>query len=141
MDSIRGSHYGGLFRPDNFIFGKNGAGNNWAKGYYTEGADLIDSAIDIIRKEAESCDCLQGFQLTQSLGGGTGSGMGSLLMSKIKEEYPDRMMTVFSIMPSLKVSNVVVEPYNTVLACNQLIENADYVTCYDNEALYDICFR
>ena len=51
------------------------------------------------------------------------------------------MMTVFSVMPSPKVSNVIVEPYNTVLACNQLIENADYVTCYDNEALYDICFR
>ena len=118
MDSIRGSMVGQLFRPDNFIFGQNGAGNNWAKGYYTEGAELIDQSMDIIRKEAEGCDCLQGFQVTQSLGGGTGSGLGSLLMSKIREEYPDRMMSAFAVMPSPKVSNVVVEPYNTVLACN-----------------------
>ena len=37
-----------------------GAGNNWAKGHYTEGAELIDSVLDVVRKEAESCDCLQG---------------------------------------------------------------------------------
>ena len=39
---------------------QTGAGNNWAKGHYTEGAELIDSVMDIVRKEAESCDCLQG---------------------------------------------------------------------------------
>lgn len=48
--------------------------------------------------------CLQGFQLTHSLGGGTGSGMGTLLISKIREEYPDRIMNTFSVMPSPKVS-------------------------------------
>jgi tubulin beta len=42
MDSIRGNQIGKLFRPDNFIFGQNGAGNNYSKGYYTEGAELID---------------------------------------------------------------------------------------------------
>ena len=55
------------------------------------------------RKEAESCDCLQGFQLTHSLGGGTGSGMGTLLISKIREEYPDRIMNTYSVVPSPKV--------------------------------------
>ena len=70
--------------------GQSGAGNNWAKGHYTEGAELVDSVLDVVRKEAESCDCLQGFQMTHSLGGGTGSGMGTLLISKIREEYPDR---------------------------------------------------
>lgn len=29
MDSVRSSPYGQLFRPDNFVFGNNGAGNNW----------------------------------------------------------------------------------------------------------------
>merc|ERR1712196_538525 len=68
-----------------------------------------------------SCDCLQGFQFCHSLGGGTGSGMGTLLISKIREEFPDRIMCTFSIVPSPKVSDTVVEPYNA--------------------ALYDICFR
>jgi len=97
MDSVRAGPYGQLFRPDNFVFGQTGAGNNWAKGHYTEGAELIDSVLDVVRKEAESCDCLQGFQLCHSLGGGTGSGMGTLLISKIREEYPDRMMLTFSV--------------------------------------------
>ena len=65
---------------------------------------MVDSVLDVIRKEAESCDCLQGFQMTHSLGGGTGSGMGTLLISKIREEYPDRIMNTYSVVPSPKVS-------------------------------------
>ena len=103
MDSIRSGPFGQMFLPDNFVFGQTGAGNNWAKGHYTEGADLVDSVLDVVRKEAESCDCLQGFQLTHSLGGGTGSGMGTLLINKIREEYPDRIMNTFSVVPSPKV--------------------------------------
>jgi tubulin beta len=130
-----------VFRPDNFLFGQSGAANNWAKGHYTEGAELIDSVLDIVRKEAEGCDCLQGFQLAHSLGGGTGSGMGTLLLSKIREEYPDRIMSTFSVVPSPKVSDTVVEPYNCTLSVHQLVENSDETFCIDNEALYDICFR
>lgn len=59
MDSVRSGPFGQLFRPDNFVFGQSGAGNNWAKGHYTEGAELVDSVLDVVRKEAESCDCLQ----------------------------------------------------------------------------------
>jgi len=141
MDAIRGGPLGKLHRPDNFVFGQSGAGNNWAKGHYTEGAELIEQVLEVVRKESEGCDCLQGFQLTHSLGGGTGSGMGTLLISKIREEYPDRMLCTFSVMPSPKVSDTVVEPYNATLSVHQLLENADEVFCIDNEALYDICFR
>jgi len=141
MDSVRAGPFGQLFRPDNFIFGQSGAGNNWAKGHYTEGAELVDNVLDVVRKEAESCDCLQGFQMTHSLGGGTGSGMGTLLISKIREEYPDRIMATYSVVPSPKVSDTVVEPYNATLSVHQLVENTDETFCIDNEALYDICFR
>ncbi|CAH1100636.1 unnamed protein product [Psylliodes chrysocephalus] len=141
MDSARSGPYGELFRPDNFVFGQSGAGNNWAKGHYTEGAELVDSVMDVIRKESEGCDCLQGFQLTHSLGGGTGSGMGTLLIAKIREEFPDRIMSTFSVVPSPKVSDTVVEPYNATLSVHQLIENTDETFCIDNEALYDIGIR
>merc|ERR1719199_870457 len=141
MDSVRAGPFGQLFRPDNFVFGQTGAGNNWAKGHYTEGAELIDSVLDVVRKEAEGCDCLQGFQMTHSLGGGTGAGMGTLLISKIREEYPDRVMATYSIVPSPKVSDTVVEPYNCTLSVHQLVENSDQCFSLDNEALYDICFR
>ena len=141
MDSVRSGPYGQIFRPHNFVFGQSGAGNNWAKGHCTEGAEVIDSVLDVARKEAESCDCLQGFQLMHSLGGGTGSGLGTLLISKIREEYPDRIMTTFSVVPSPKVSDTAVKPYNCTLSVHQLVENTDETFGIDNEALYDICFR
>ncbi|CAE7223333.1 BTU1, partial [Symbiodinium microadriaticum] len=68
MDSVRAGPFGQLFRPDNFVFGQTGAGNNWAKGrapgagaflpstHTPEGAELIDSVLDVVRKEAEGED-------------------------------------------------------------------------------------
>ena len=103
MDVVRGAPFCQLFRPYNFIFsklqkqlllltscrqcfnylGQVSAGGNWATGHYTTGAELVNSVLDIVRKEAETCDFFQGFQLIHSLGGDTGSGMGTLLISKI----------------------------------------------------------
>jgi len=141
VNNIKASPYGELFRPDNFIWGESGAGNSWAKGHYTEGAELVEEVLDVVRKEAENCDLLQGFQFSHSLGGGTGSGMGTLLVSKITEEYPDRITSTYSVSPSPKVSDTVVEPYNATLSINQLIDNTDQTYCIDNEALYDICMN
>lgn len=76
---------GGLFRPDTFITSDSGAGNNWAKGFYTEGAEIAESIIDVVSRQAEACDSLQGFQLIHSLGGGTGAGLGTLILSKLRE--------------------------------------------------------
>ncbi|XP_065275775.1 tubulin beta-4A chain isoform X12 [Emys orbicularis] len=53
MDSVRSGPFGQIFRPDNFVFGQSGAGNNWAKGHYTEGAELVDSVLDVVRKEVD----------------------------------------------------------------------------------------
>ncbi|XP_064646884.1 tubulin beta chain-like [Lineus longissimus] len=141
LDTVRSGPLGRMYRPDNFVFGQNGAGNNWAKGFYTEGAEIVENVVEVVRKESESCDCLQGFQMAHSIGGGTGAGLGTLLLSKLREEYPDRIFTTFSVVPSPKVSEVVVEPYNATLSVHQLLESTDETFIIDNEALYDICFR
>jgi len=138
VDVIKASPVGTLFKPDNFVFGASGAGNNWAKGHYTEGAELIEEALDVVRKEVENCDCPQGFQISHSLGGGTGSGMGTLVLLKLRDAYPDRILCTFSVYPSPKVSDTVVEPYNAVLSSHQLLENSDETFIIDNEALYNI---
>ena len=135
MDSACSGPFGQISRLDNFVLGQSGTGNNWARGQYTEGAELADSVLDVVRKEAKSCDCLQGFQLTHLLDGGTGSGMGTLLISKIREEYPDRIMNTFSVVPSPKVSDTVVEPYNATLSIHQLVRHTDETYCIDNKAL------
>jgi len=101
----------------------------------------VDQVLDVVRREMESCDCPQGFQLCHSLGGGTGSGLGTLLLAKIREEYPERLISTFSVVPSPKVTDTVIEPYNATLSIHHLIENSDCVFCFDNEALFDICKR
>ncbi|CAD8068237.1 unnamed protein product [Paramecium primaurelia] len=139
LDSIRASRYGKLFRPDNFIFSQGGAGNNFAIGHYTNGTEILNEVLDVIRHQVESSDCLQGFQMTHSLGGGTGSGFGTLLLSKLQEDYCDRIFQAYSVFPSVKVSDAVVEYYNTAVAVNHLIENCSQCMSIDNEALYNIC--
>lgn len=139
LDAIRSGRLGEIYRPDNLIAGESGAGNNWAKGFYTEGAELMETVMDAVRREAEMADSLQGFQVAHSLGGGTGSGLGTLLLSRIREEYNDRMLSTYSVLPSPKLSDTVTEPYNAILSFHQLVENSDATYCLDNEALYDIC--
>eukprot|EP00116_Pleurobrachia_bachei_P007194 sb/3467456/ len=140
LESIKSGPYSATFNPQNIISYEHGcAGNNWAKGHYTEGAEIVEEVMDRIRKEYYECDSLQGFQLTHSLGGGTGSGLGTLLITKIREEYPDKIISTFSVLPSDKVSDVVVEPYNAMLASHYLIEQPNETFCFDNEALFNIC--
>ena len=51
--------------------------------YWVHQLDEFDGKkLDVVRKEAEWCDCLQGFQICHSIGG-TGSRMGTLFISKI----------------------------------------------------------
>ncbi|GJV28279.1 phosphoglycerate kinase [Tanacetum coccineum] len=77
--------------------------------------------IDIARKTLATGGYLDIIKVVcHSLGGGTD--MGTLLISKIKEEYPDRMMMTFSVFPSTKVFDTV-EPYNATRSVHQLMEN------------------
>lgn len=90
-----------------FIFrGFNGAGNNFAKGFYTEGAELIESVLDQVRKEAESCESMQGFQVCHSCGGGTGSGLGSRIISALHDDFSDKIIGTFTVFPSPKVKKL-----------------------------------
>ena len=59
-------------------------------------------------------------------------------MGKLREEFPDRMMLSYTVYPSPKVSDTIVEPYNATLSTHRLVENADLSMILDNEALYDI---
>eukprot|EP00035_Acanthoeca_spectabilis_P028326 m.470126 g.470126 ORF g.470126 m.470126 type:complete len:478 (-) comp29431_c0_seq1:64-1497(-) len=141
VDVVRASTLGALFSANHMVSGPNGGGNNWAKGYYTEGAEIIDSVVDTVRHRAEACDLLHGFQLCHSLGGASGSGLGGLLIERLKDDYPEQIMTTYSVFPSNKVSDTVVEPYNFGLGLHRLTEAADLTYVFDNEALYDHIFR
>lgn len=143
LNAVRSNkEVGALFNPDNYVHAQNGAGNNWAKGYLNEGAEIIEDTLDCVRKQAELCDAFSSFQILHSVAGGTGSGFGSLLLDKLSEEYSDKLTINFSVFPgSLNggTSDVVVEPYNSILTLNSLIESSKAVFSIENSALHRIC--
>lgn len=135
---VRGSQMGALYRSESLVFGSAGTGNNWAKGYHSDGAALLDAAMDAVRLEVGAADSVQGFLLFHSLGGGTGSGLGARILEALADAYPEALRWTASVVPSPTVSEVVVEPYNATLTLHKLIERADLSFILDNEALYDI---
>ncbi|KAJ5233109.1 hypothetical protein N7468_006065 [Penicillium chermesinum] len=141
IDEIRTGTYRQLFHPEQLISGKEDAANNYARGHYTVGKELVDDVMDRVRRVIDNCSCLQGFLIFHSFGGGTGSGFGALLLERLAAEYGKKSKLEFSVYPSPRVSNAVVEPYNAVLSTHSTIENSDCTFLVDNEAVYDICRR
>lgn len=133
--------YHQLYHPEQLITGKEDAANNYARGHYTIGRELIDTVIDRIRRMSENCEGLQGFFVFHSFGGGTGSGFTSLLMQKLSDDYGKKSKLEFAVYPAPQVSTAVVEPYNAVLTTHNSMCNTDCAFMVDNEAIYDICRR
>ena len=87
-------------------------------------------------REAEGSDSLEAFMLLHSIAGGTGSGLGSFLLEKLNDRYPKKLIQTYSVFPnSEEMSDVVVQPYNSLLSLKRLTQNADCVIVLDNAAL------
>ncbi|KFY14083.1 hypothetical protein V492_02863 [Pseudogymnoascus sp. VKM F-4246] len=141
IDEVRTGNFRELFHPELLVSGKEDAANNYARGHYTIGKELVDTVVDKVRRVADNCSSLQGFLIFHSFGGGTGSGFGSLLLERLSTDYGKKCKLEFAIYPSPRVSTAVVEPYNAVLSTHSTIENSDCTFLVDNEAIYDICRR
>jgi len=126
-----------LYNPENVFVHKDGggAGNNWAAGYALA-ESVAEEVIETLDREADGADSLEGFQLCHSIAGGTGSGMGSFLLEAISDRYPKKVIQTYSVFPNHEESSdVVVQPYNSVLTLKRLTLNADCVIVLDNAAL------
>ncbi|CAJ1420784.1 unnamed protein product [Effrenium voratum] len=141
VDEVRTGTYRQLFHPEQLISGKEDAANNFARGHYTVGKEIVDLVLDRIRKLADNCTGLQGFCVYNAVGGGTGSGLGCLMLERLSVDYGKKSKISFTVWSCPQVATAVVEPYNTVLCVHSLLEHTDVTIMYDNEALYDICRR
>ena len=141
VDEVRTGTYAKLFHPEQMITGKEDASNNYARGHYTVGKELIDQVLDRVRRVADNCSGLQGFLVFHSFGGGTGSGFGALLMERLSVDYGKKCKLEFCVYPAPQVSTSVVEPYNSILTTHTTLEHSDCSFMVDNEAIYDICRR
>jgi len=77
----------------------------------------------MIDREADGSDSLEGFVLTHSIAGGTGSGFGSYLLERLNDHYPKKLIQTYSVFPI--ENDVVVQPYNCLLSIKRLTLNAD----------------
>ena len=130
-----------MFNPRNIHLSEqgNGAANNWQYGY-SYGLQYQEELINLIDRECDKCENLSTFQLMHSVAGGTGSGVGSLLLELLNDRYGSKkLINTFLIFPSNdKTSDVVVQPYNTLLTLKRLIDFSDGTFVFDNDALNSI---
>ena len=141
LDEIRRGSYRELFHPDQLITGREDAANNYARGYYSVGRDMINTVQETLRKLAERCSGLQGFLVYNSFGGGTGSGFTSLLLDQLSFDFAKKSKLEFVVYPAPQVATAVVEPYNAVLTAHGTVENTDCAFMVDNEAIYELCYN
>ena len=104
-----------------------GAGNLWSSGYM-QAEKNQEELIEMIDREADGSDSLEGFVLIHSIAGGTGSGVGSYLLEKLNDRFPKKIITTYSVFPNHQYeADVVVQPYNSLLSLKRLVSNADAV--------------
>lgn len=111
-----------------------GAGNNWGAGY-AAGDRIQEEIFDMIDREADGSDSLEGFMLLHSIAGGTGSGLGSYILERMNDRFPKKIIQTYSVFPDTAIGDVVVNPYNSLLTLRRLTQNADSVVVLDNGAL------
>lgn len=141
VNKLTAGPYAQLFNPENSFIAQDGggAGNNWASGY-RQGEQHHEQVLDMIDREADNSDSLEGFVLCHSIAGGTGSGMGSYLLEALNDYFPKKLVQTYSVFPNWdqSQSDVVVQPYNSILSLKRLTLNADAVVVLDNTALNQI---
>eukprot|EP00753_Platysulcus_tardus_P020902 PLAT8461.1.p1 GENE.PLAT8461.1~~PLAT8461.1.p1 ORF type:complete len:526 (+),score=258.50 PLAT8461.1:56-1633(+) len=139
VNGIMTGEYKRLYNPENVFISTEGggAGNNWGCGY-DEGLRLQEDMLDMIDREADGSDSLEGFVMCHSIAGGTGSGLGSFLLERLNDHFPKKLIQTYSVFPNLDEPDVVVQPYNSMLTLKRLTLNADCVVVLDNTALNHI---
>ncbi|GMF38600.1 unnamed protein product [Phytophthora lilii] len=131
---------GELFDQQQLLTDVSGSGNNWAHGHCLYGPKYRDQLEDKLHRAVELCDSLQSFFVMHSMGGGTGSGLGTYILGLLEDQYPDVYRFATVVFPS-EDDDVVTSPYNSMLALRELTEHADCVLPIENEALMDLCAK
>lgn len=130
-----------MLNPRNIHLSENGGGaaNNWQHGYLY-GLNHQEDLTNLIDRELDKCENLSTFQLFHSVAGGTGSGVGSLLLELLNDRYGSKkIINTFLIFPSNeKTSDIVVQPYNTMLTLKRLIDFSDCTFVFENDSLNSI---
>lgn len=132
---LKNGTYSKFYPETNIIHRTEGSGNNWSNGYI-RALEIIQKIEEIFRKDSEKCDSIGSFNIFHSITGGTGSGSTCLILETIREHYPGKIINCYSIIPNQTgQSDIVVQPYNSVLSIRWLNYYADSVILFENESI------
>uniref|UniRef100_A0A915EEP9 Tubulin/FtsZ GTPase domain-containing protein n=1 Tax=Ditylenchus dipsaci TaxID=166011 RepID=A0A915EEP9_9BILA len=101
------------------------AANNYARGHYTVGKEIIDPVLDRLRRIADNCSGLQGSSSSTPL---------------VEALALDSLLCSWNVSQWIMAKSPM-EPYNSVLTTHTTLEHSDCAFMVDNEAIYDICRR
>merc|ERR1711928_183804 len=138
VQQIKKSKMGKQFNEAFSIAGKEDAANNFARGHYTVGKEKMEFITEKVKQIVEACENLQGFLMCHAVGGGTGSGLGMLILERLAVDYRKKSKIGFEIYPAPNISTCIVEPYNGLLSTHWLLDHTDVSLILDNEALYHL---
>lgn len=115
-----------------------GAANNWACGYNVHGPALQEKVLERVQREVETCDHLGGFLALHSVAGGTGSGLGSFVLSAVRDAFPSAVLSSLSVWP-FRTGEVSVQCYNAALTLSSIYEHTDLSVMCENEGYLELC--
>ena len=148
IDGIRTGDHRFFYAPDQLVSGSQGASGNYALGRYTLGPDVMGRCMDQVRRLAEHCDDMEGFLVTSAVAGGTGSGLGHLVLDNLNSTFESKQIMSCAVYPSSSTPGAPIAPiapiaptapYNTVLSTSAMVEHTNMIVILDNTAMYDLC--
>jgi len=141
VDAIRRGPLERALHPEFILNGKQDTGGNFANGHYDIGREIMDQINDRMRKQAENCDGVQGFIINHSLGGGTGSGLGSLILEHLSMHHRKQDKIACSVLAGdINGKRSPCESYNEMLATHWMLKgHTSMALVFENRALGGIC--
>ncbi|KAJ3426264.1 tubulin beta chain-related [Anaeramoeba flamelloides] len=127
-----------LFLPKKTITSEISNGNIWATGFLHDNDGLLKRTQKSIRKELELFENFQGFQIFHNNSSGTGGGMCSRLILWLRETFPKKNITTFSVFASPSEPDNIKYPYNTIFSLSYNLDLVNNHFCFDNEVLWDV---
>ncbi|KFV81948.1 Tubulin alpha-4A chain, partial [Struthio camelus australis] len=153
IDEVRAGIYRQLFHPEQMITGKEDAANNYARGHYTIGKEIIDQVLDRIRKLVGNCRgdiwpagrgsvifLGAGVEKQALLCPGQGSVAGD---GSGKQNAETSLQQCHCLGDSHRSSlyRLTSAPASRASCTHTTLEHSDCAFMVDNEAIYDICRR
>ena len=131
--------YNNLLHSDNLISGQSDASMCFSKGHYLDGKELIDTINKTLRTMVEACDNSQGFIFNHSISGGTGGGLGTLILERLRVDYRKKNIFSNSILYDSEKFSTPMEIYNALFTMHWLLDHTDVGVIFDNTQLTKLC--